>query len=208
MIEQNSTSFFKYFCDFKGYQNLKMMKIISFIFNMMCFKRMGMLFSLFICLFIKKKNAEKNIPKFIYILLPIVFGILTVYYTKFVSGELDLFGINVYKFTTGRNYIMSLWSRTGYCSYGFGTALLVIGRYLEMDLVEIYLELGLLITIIFCFVYINISNKKLYSFLIIIFGMMGLLLSSSLPSLLTWILCFINISYLQCNEFDKKELAI
>ena len=61
--------------------------------------------------------------------------------------------IDVYNLTTGRNYILSLWQKTGYFSYGYGTSMLVINRYLEMDLIEIFLELDVFCLLVFCFVF-------------------------------------------------------
>ena len=199
--------FFKFYClkQNKSQYNLKIYKNIAFIFSLMCFKRLGMLFVIFVALSSLVVNYNKKISKVWYVIVPIIFTFLTIYYTKFVQGNLNIFDINIYEFTTGRNYIMSLWTRTGYFSYGYGTVILVINRYLEMDLVEIYMELGILATLIFCFVYFYSSNNKLYSIIIILFGLLGLLFSSSLPSILTWILMFLNTTFLQRENNDKKN---
>lgn len=198
--------FFKYYCmkDNKDKYNLKIWKNVSFIFSLICFKRLGMFFVVFIAITSNFINYNKKINSKIFFILSIVITILTYYYCQFVKGNLDLFGINVYEFTTGRNYIMKLWEKSNYFSYGYGTSMLVIGRYLEMDLIQIYMELGLAITFIFIWVYINISEKKMYSLAIILFGLAGMLFASSLPSIFTWILMFINISFLQ-NDLNNDR---
>ena len=142
--------FFNYYCDIEGKKELRIYKIAAFIFNLMSMKRLGMLFAFFMLVFTKFNYSKRSISKKAYLLIPLIFTAFTIFYTCFVKGDIDLFGIDAYKLTTGRTYILSLWRNKNYFSYGFGTAMLVINRYLEMDLVEIYLEMGAIVTFIFC----------------------------------------------------------
>lgn len=181
---------------------LKLYKYIALIFSLISFKRLGMVFVIFIEIINRFVNWDKKIPKFLYIIMPIAFTIATVFYTHIVQGTIFQ-NINIYKFTTGRSYIMSLWAANNYFSYGYGSCMLIINRYLEMDLVEMYLEMGWFITFLFCYIYINISKNKLYPTIIMIFGLLGLLFSSSLPSILTWILVFINVALINSEKILK-----
>lgn len=196
--------FFKYYYsiekDTERNKDFRLWKNLTFIFSLICFKRISMLFVIFVCICSKFINLNKSVNKKLFVIIPIFFTILTLLYCQLIKGDLNLLNINVYNFSTGRNYIMKLWSYKNYFSYGYGTSLLVIGRYLEMDLVQVYMEMGLIITFIFIYIYTNMSAKRLYPFLIIIYALFGMLFASNLPSILTWILMFININLLQSEE--------
>lgn len=185
-------------------KSLKIYTYIAFIFSLISFKRLGMVFVLFIAIINKFVNWDKKVPKCLYIIIPIIFTIATFFYTQIVQGTLFT-NINVYKFTTGRSYTMSLWAATNYFSYGYGSCMLVINRYLEMDLVEMYIEMGLIITFLFCYIYFNMAKNKLYPTAIMSFGLLGLLFSSSLPSILTWILLFINVTLINSEKISDEN---
>jgi len=183
-------------------KKLKIYKYIALIFSLISFKRLGMVFVVFIEIINRFVNWDKKIPKILYIIIPIAFTIATVFYTQIVQGTIFQ-NINIYKFTTGRSYTMSLWAANNYFSYGYGSCMLIINRYLEMDLVEMYIEMGWFITFLFCYIYINVAKNKLYPTIIMIFGLLGLLFSSSLPSILTWILLFINVSLVNSEKIQE-----
>ena len=84
----------------------------------------------------------------------------------------------------------------GYLSYGYGTSMLVIGRYLEMDLVEIYMELNIFCLIIFIYSYFNICKKNIYANIIMIYVLANMLTASSLPWQISWVIMMINISFI------------
>lgn len=134
--------------------------------------------------------------------MSLIFIIGTIIYQKFVSGQINIFGIDPYYFTTGRSYILGLWKSKNYLSYGFGTSMLVINRYLEMDLIQIYMELGMFALAIFSFVYFWIVRKNTYATILMVYSFGNMLTASSLPSSLAWILTFVLVATISS---DKRE---
>lgn len=205
--------FFSYY-DIKLNRNNKMIKMcsaISFAFSILCFKRLSVLFVIllsvykFSIFYFRKVNVDQKLPKYSYIVIAIIFTVLTYFYTKFMNGQIFK-EVDLYKFTTGRDYILSLWRMHNFRSYGYGTSMLIIGRYLEMDLIQIYLELGLVTLFCFCFSFFKQTKNVLYSIIILVYEFLNLLTASSLPSSLTWIIIFITITCIGSGK--TKELKL
>lgn len=201
--------FFFYFKNviFKNKKNnLNFYMILSFIFVLLSFKRLGIVCC--ICLFFADRfiDFNKRVPKKRYIITAFVICLATIFYTKFMQGEI-FNNIDVYKFSTGRDYILSLWESKRYFSYGYGTSMLVIGRYLEMDLIQIYLELGTLALFIFGYAYFYVANKNNYSYLIMLYTFLNMLTASSIPHPTSWIILFICIACITSNKFKDEELV-
>ena len=199
--------FFYYFSKTKNIENnnksLKIFTWVTFAFTMLSFKRLGMLFAIVIIILEKIVDFRGKIsPKFVW-LFATLFTVGTVIYTKFMQGEIFT-NIDVYKFTTGRDYILSLWEKKDYLSYGYGTSMLVIGRYLEMDLIQIYLELNVVALFIFCYAFFRIANRSVYSLLIMIYTFVNLLTASSLPWSLGWIILLLTISLVSSEKANKE----
>lgn len=116
---------------------------LSFCFAILGWKRLGVIFVICMVLILPILKIKKNILRWIPLLTGIGFGIVTVYYTRFMQGTFNPLNLNVYQFSTGRDYILSLWKQFGYVSYGYGSSYEIIHRYLELDLVQMYLEVGL-----------------------------------------------------------------
>ena len=184
--------FFSYFDIKLNRQNktIKVCSVVSFIFSILCFKRLAILFVILLSLYkffifyFRKDNVDQRLPKYSYIIIAIIFTILTYFYTKFMNGQIFK-EVDLYKFTTGRDYILSLWRIHDFRSYGYGTSMLIIGRYLEMDLIQIYLELGLVTLFCFCYSFFKLTKNVLYSVIILGYEFLNLLTASSLPSSLT-----------------------
>ncbi len=186
--------FFAYHKD-KSDKSLKKYCITSLIFTLLAFKRLGMLFAIFICFFGKKIIDKKDFKKSHKIILTTVFCISTILYLSFMKGE--TFDYNtVFNLTSGRNWKLKMWEMKGYLSYGYGTSMLVTGKYLEMDLVEIYMELNIFCLIIFIYSYFNICKKNIYANVIMIYVLANMLTSSSLPWQISWVIMMINVSFI------------
>lgn len=184
-------------------KNLKFYYIISLIFTILCFKRLSVLFSFLVLFFgdkiIKKGDFKKNHK----ILITILFTISTIIYTLFMKGYIFDYD-TVFKLTTGRNWILKMWEFTGYLSYGYGSSMLIIGRYLEMDLIEIYMELNIISLILFIYCYFNICKKNIYSNFIMVYVFLNMLTASSLPWQISWVVMMININYI--SNYNEKIL--
>lgn len=212
-----SEVFFNLFVFFNFYKNARGKEIdsqsaricyrISLIFTIMCFKRLAMLFVICIVVLDKIIDWRGQISKYLVPLMAILFTASTILYTKFMKG--DLFpGFDVYNFTTGRDYILSLWKRIDYISYGFGSSMVLIGRYLEMDLVQIYMELNVLALFVFAFVFFKIAGTNVYSVTTMTYAFLNMLTASSIPGSLSWILAFITIASISSDKCEREQIYI
>ena len=183
-------------------------------FTMLAFKRLQILAAIGVFLLSMLINMRKKFKNQYAICLAIIFIIGTIIYKKFVSGEIDILGIDPYYFTTGRSYILQLWGDKDFLSYGFGTSMLVINRYLEMDLIQIYMELGIFALGIFSIVYFWIVRKNIYATIIMIYSFGNMLTASSLPGSLGWVLVFVLVSIIGQEDngknvvFEQKQYKI
>ena len=171
---------------------LKLCYYLSFIFTILSFKRLAVIFAILIMIISYFINLNCSIPKKYSCLFSIAFTLLTILYTEFMKGNLFSW-IDVYTFTSGRDYILSLWKQLDYLSFGYGSSMVLIGRYLEMDLVQIYLELNLFAVFLFSWVYFRIAGNNLYSLIIMVYCFFNMLTASSLPGSLSWIIVFLTV---------------
>lgn len=212
-----SEVFFNLFVFFNFYKNAKGKEIdsksarlcyeISLIFTILCFKRLAMLFVICIAVLDKVIDWRGQISKHLVPLLSILFTAATVLYTEFIKG--DLFpGFDVYNFTTGRDYILSLWEKIDYISYGYGSSMVLIGRYLEMDLVQIYMELNILALFAFAFVFFKIAGTNVYSVVTMTYAFLNMLTASSLPGSLSWVIAFMTIASVSSDKCSREQICI
>ena len=82
--------------------------------------------------------------------------------------------------------------------------MLVIGRYLEMDLIQIYLELNVVALFIFCYAFFRIANRSIYSLLIMTYTFVNLLTASSLPWSLGWIILLLTVLLISSGKANKE----
>lgn len=205
---------FLFFFYFKNVENeniskksLKIYSILAFIFTILSFKRLGIVFAITIVLLYKLVDFRGKVPKYLIILLPLLFTIATKFYTEIMQGTLFT-NIDVYNLTTGRDYILSLWENKDYLSYGYGTSMLVIGRYLEMDLIQIYLELNIFSLFAFCYVFFRMTERNVYSILIMSYAFLNMLTASSLPYSLGWVILLITVSCISSDKCEDEKLNI
>lgn len=212
-----SEAFFNLFVFFNFYKNARGEEInsknaricyrISLIFTILCFKRLAMLFVICIVILDKVIDWRGQISKYLVPLMSILFTLATVLYTEFMKGNLFP-GFDVYNFTTGRDYILSLWKRVGYISYGYGSSMVLIGRYLEMDLVQIYMELNILALFAFAFVFFKIAGTNVYSAMTMTYAFLNMLTASSLPGSLSWVIAFITIASVSSDKCAREQIYI
>lgn len=203
--------FFYYFSKIKNQEyNVKQLKIctwVAFAFTIFSFKRLAMVFVIGIIILEKIVDYRGRISPKLIMLTVILFTSGTIVYTRFMQGEIFT-NIDTFKFSTGRDYILSLWKNKAYFSYGYGTSMLVIGRYLEMDLVEIYMELGIFATFIFNYGFFKITNNNIYPFLIMGYAFMNMLTASSLPWSLGWIVLLTTVSVISSDKCKDENIEI
>lgn len=172
--------------------DLKVFKIITLVFTFLCFKRLSLLVAVFFLVF-GKYLSNKELRHNYAIPLAIFFTILTIFYTKFMNNEFLDYD-KVFELTSGRNWKLYMWKMEDFLSYGYGSSMLVTGKYLEMDLVQIYLELNVLCLLIFCFCYFNICKNSTYLVTVMIIFMINNMTSSTMPWQISWVIMTINVA--------------
>lgn len=201
--------FFNYYkekvTDERERKKLKPFSNITLLFTILAFKRFSVLFVF--CMIIMKKfiHYDKKI-KIPTTIVAMFFVIITILYTKLLQGKLISIEYNkLFDFTSGRNWILYLWAEKNYVSYGYGSSMLVINRFLEMDLTQIYLELNVACLFIYCYTFFKIPKKNLYANLVMIYVFFNMLTSSSLPWSIGWIVMFINVASIATNKYEKER---
>lgn len=185
----------------KKIKNIGIYYYISLIFTILAFKRLALAFVLFILVINIFLNKSKETKINFGIIVGILFTIITIYYTKFMQG--DLFkNVDVYNLTTGRDYILGLWTKKDYFSYGYGTSMLVIGRYLEMDLIQIYKELGITALLLFNLFFGSLVKKNKYCLLVLMYELANMLTASILPSLISTFICYLTITFISEKKYE------
>lgn len=186
---------------------LKFCYILSIVFVFLSFKRLAIVFLIFILIFNRIVDLRGELPLRLPLITAFLFTVATIMYTKFMQGTL-LSGFNVSKFSTGRDYILSLWKAKNYVSYGYGSSMNLIGRYLEMDLVQIYLEIGWIAVFIFSYCYFTIARKSIYAYVIMAYEFLNLLTASSIPYPPSWILVFITLASISSKKSEIEGINI
>lgn len=176
--------------------------IISFIFCILVFKRM-LLLQAIVLLGVSLLNlSDKKINKKLVECSKMFFFISTVVFYFFLQEKnsmlfQNIFKVNIGDFTMGRVY--RLWyPLRNFVSYGFGSTSDVLGYNLELDLIKILMELGVIAVAIFIYYYFDICRNNFYSFIIIGCIFANLLFASCLTSTVGWLfrmLCMATIYY-------------
>lgn len=188
-------------------RELNFMCRVSMVFTILCFKRLAMLFVICILILNRIVDWRGSISKYVVPCIAVFFTVATVLYTEFMKGNIFA-GFDIYNFTTGRDYILSLWEQIGYKSYGYGSSLVLTGRYLEMDLVQIYMELNIIALFFFAYVFFRIAGTNIYSVILMTYSFLNMLTASSLPGSMSWIISFITIASISSDKCENENIYI
>ena len=201
-------SFFAY------YRKERKWLIISILFTLLTFKRSYMLFAfIYLCIPIIC-NINKRVYKYIFYIISITFiaatfCIIWLYLPQNQDLFIKIFGVTASKFSSGRSDLLRTLISHNYVSSGYESSNTFLGRGLEMDLVKIYFELGILPLIVFIFSYFKITKNNWFCFLIMLQNMINFLTSHSLSSAFNWSLRFITIGcilYKEMTVYNKTEI--
>ena len=214
------------FCFFSYYKNKKIDSdflisvnycyYISFIFVLFTFKRVLVIFSLILFILNFFKYQDILVPKAISIILMIFIFVATITYTWLLSGDnaeivTKLFSLNLDKLTVGRQWYFSIIENNLNLLNGYGsttdilTGILGQGKYLEMDLVKIYIETGPIILAVFIYVYWKQIYNNLFSLIVYLFLFVNMLFSHSLTTFYAWILFFLLFYSIKLNNNKKGD---
>lgn len=208
---------FYYFYTFKIKENRRAF-IISLVFLILVFKRpliagasILMLLDFLFDLNITIKKRWIIISKIFFVIATIIWSILL--NDSMISIIQQTYGVNLNDFTESRTWLYNALINSGYKTSGYGTTTIELGkawfnsgeRYLEMDLVKIYLEVGIIGLCLFVNNYFNLVRYNLYNFLMMITIFVTLLFSSSLAEPTYWagIMIIMGLNIYYKNDIGK-----
>ena len=199
-----SASFFSY------YRKKKIYLIISVIFTILTFKRLAIIFAIFLLVLPYFINIDKKIKKKYVYVLPIIFVFLTLGYHELLQPENKEIFYKVFHdtpshYTMGRSSRLNVVENNNFKSYGLGSAGSELGlEMLEIDFIEIYIELTIIGLIIFIFGFWSICNGQLYCIIFMCFLSLNFLTAGTFSSSFIWnrnLLIISSVLYFNDSEF-------
>ncbi len=174
----------------------RLYKYSSIIFAIMTFKRVTVIFALFLLVVPIFVNIRATLKPIWRNLLIVSFVLVPVAYHFFLTGGGDelsqaLFGQDIAVLVSGRNYFLDSLALAGYESFGLGSSTEIINRNLEMDLVKFYIELGIAGLAVFVYGYFTIAGNSLYSLFLMFFVFFKMLTSQFLTQNFPMIILFV-----------------
>ncbi len=206
-------SFCLFFC---YYRKNKLYTYLSVIFTIMTFKRIMVIYAIFLILFGGIISKWKKVPKVVSTMFIICFSIISFVYIQLMLGNIEdlaykYLGINLETFTMGRSFFMRYIVRS-FVSTGFMSST-VLFRSMEMDLPMIYVEMGILSVIATIYYFTKIAKDNWYNLIIISFCLLQLLTSHWFDITYFWIIAYITIGCIQYKKLEylntkKKRIRI
>lgn len=196
-------AFCLFFC---YYRKNKLLTFLSVFFTFLTFKRIMILYALFLLLFGSRIKQMKKLPGWLVAVFGVAFFALSMFYTKLMAGEMTdflntYFGISTAQFSMGRSYFMTL-ILEDFKSVGYMTS--TVGyRSMEMDIPMVYTELGVLAVIAIVFFFVKIAKLNWYNFFIIVFCLLEILTSHWLDVVYFWIIAYITIGCIAYKDIPK-----
>lgn len=196
-----------FFCYFR---KNKFYTWLSVIFTIMTFKRIMVIFALFLLLFGEKIADMKKVNKKLIYIFIISFIILSYIYIQLMTGSIEdlifkYFNISLNNFTMGRAFYMQVILNriaTGtFVSTGFMSTVANF-RSMEMDLPMIYVEMGFISVIATIYFMTKVAKDDWYCFFIMIFCLLELLTSHWFDIVYFWIVAYITIG---CIQYKRDE---
>ena len=198
------------------YRRKKVNIIISFLFVLMTFKRLMVLFSIFILIYsiifdIQKDVSKRTICffKIFFVVSPIIiYYVLRPEYVNIINNQ---FNIDLDNILMGRYSILNTVIDSGYKSFGFGSTTAVakelrpLDGHLHLDLIKIYLEVSIVGLIIFVNNLWKIAGTKRYAVMIILFDFFNLLTSHSLTGSFSWLLRYLILGSIVRDNYEKEK---
>lgn len=202
MFSPAAMGFCLFFC---YYRQHKILTILSVIFTILTFKRIMVLYAVFL-LFFGGIVKKWRMPVWTTKIFIIGFTILSIFYIQLMNGEINdliykYFGITVNAFSMGRSYFMRT-ILNNFKSFGFMSS--TVGyRSMEMDIPMIYVEMGILAVIAIIYFMSKLIRDNWYNFLIVFFCLLELLTSHWLDIVYFWIVAYLTIGCISYNNRQK-----
>ena len=203
-----------YFCYFK--KGL-FWKIASVLFVIMTFKRQISLTAVVLLIlgfFVIKKRRVNSFVFFAATIFLIAFAF--VYYYAIEPQNIlhssQLIGIDLRAFSTNRTDRLNWLSHSDFVSYGFGSSTDYMYKTfynlaLEMDIVQLFVEMGPIAVVSFISFYLLFSKGNFYVFVFMYLLLINSTLSSGMASTFAWIVILVGMAdILKTSEIDRIEL--
>ena len=188
-------------------KKMPMLAVLSLILNLFIFKRVFVLMVavLFVLSLMGKENdlVKDKLVKFAKCFWCVFVFAFYFIYQPLVAGLISKkTGINIAEFTMARVYRLWYVMEHGFQSYGLGSTSLFInssgvsyiGSEFEMDFIRIMFELGPIAIIAIVFTYLKIIRRNKYSFFLICFCFLNLLMANGLVMYWGWSMRLITIA--------------
>ncbi len=185
--------------------------VISAVFVIMTFKRILILQLIMLILISLFSLSDKRVSNMIINASIVIVTAVTYCYQYLLQREnaavfTNLFKADIGSFTMGRVY--RLWyPLSGYVSYGFGSTTAELGNCLEMDLIKIVMEVGLIGLVLFIWCYFKVAGNKFYSYAVMGAMFVNLLFASGLTSTVGWISRITALAAISCYGSGSAECA-
>lgn len=186
--------------------------VLSIVFVILTFKRLAIIFMLFILVirfaFKCNKNVNRNMLSIIKV---IVFGLGIGYFILMipenVSRLYELYNIDMYKLTMARTYRFKLiYNSMDFINSGLGSTyaytMPIYNVTLEMDFIKLLFEVTPVGVYIFVNNLMNIAKKNWYCMLLMLFQFFNMITSHSLVSVFSWLFFYITIG---CIIYKENE---
>lgn len=175
-----------------------------------------------VCVILKKKNQKVNN---IVLILSSIFWIAAVKFYMYMLlpenyfSDMDKFHIDIVNFSMSRVYRVWYLIQNGYQSFGLNSTAQTLsnafrmgitgntlGVTLEMNLIAILMELGIVAIIIFILSYYAITKKNLYSYLVISMTFLQLLMADGLTRYLEFSIILTTIGLISYRNIPQGTL--
>ena len=194
--------------------------ILSLALNLFIFKRVFVLMAvvLFVICLLKKENdliKEKSVVLTGFFWCIAIFATYLLYQPFMVQIIHKKLGVNLVAFTMSRVYRLWYVMEQNFQSYGLGSTSIYIsssnldylGAEFEMDFIRIMFEIGPLAIIAIVFTYLKIIRRNKYSFFLICFCFLNLLMANGLVRYWGWAMRLITIAIINNYDGNMNRIA-
>lgn len=195
-------------------ERFSLYSIVSLIFVIGTFKRWSIVFCVFLILIsfiLDEDKMNTRLPrkwlaasKILFIVIPLV------YYYLITDGTFiaRITGQETLNFTMGRSAYLKTLSYSGFRSYGYNSIVDFLGYSLEMELISIFIELGILGLVIFVWLFWDIAGNKVYSNILMLQVFVNFVTSHSLGNTYAWVLRYLLFGYIVYLEEYKGRNSL
>lgn len=196
--------------------------ILSIIFVILTFKRLALVFMVFLIILPKIFNYNRKVNYKLVNYIKIGTLALTIFYFVIMIPENvekinNMFNIDLYKLTMSRTYRFKLiYYKPNFINTGLGSTYSYMMRLyevsLEMDMIKLLIEVTPIGVFIFINNMVNIVKKNWYCMILMLFQLFNLITSHSLASVFSWVIFYITVGCIlynnDVNYVQKKKKII